>query len=185
VQRHRGLAVDAILDFMKHLGSGTVFFVLMPGTVFVSALVIWRLAELCGEHLINIGEFVVVVLILLTVVIYMVSNWQEITPYILAAGYLVAFMIYVQLRQGEERRVRIDYKQMQASLEEVKQAQTERARKERRRTTHQRATPSAEESETAEERIAVCPFCQRESLIVQGKCMGCGQMLPKEPEHRD
>jgi len=171
--------VYGLVDFLRHLPSGTVFFVLIPASVLVAALVIWRVAELYGDEVITLGEFLLVVALLLTVMTYLITNWRDMTPYIVAACYLAAFLVYVHLREGRERTLKIDYKRMQASLEEVRKARDQESRKRPAPAAQTRTRASAEEAEEAEERIAVCPFCQRESLIVRGKCMGCGQMVSK------
>ena len=177
--------VYGLVNFLKELGSGTVFFVLVPAAVLIAALVIWRLAELYGEELITIGEFVVVVSLLLSVIMYLVANWRDTAPYIAAAAYLTCFLIYVHLREGSRRRVKVSYEQIKASLTEVRQAGLRKEAEKRARTARAERSARSADDKDAEERVAVCPFCKRESLIVRGKCMGCGQNVSKARELLD
>ncbi len=177
--------MSGLVDFMKHLPSGTIFFVLMPASVVIAALVITRLADLYGEDVITLGELAIWVTLLLTVLLYVVSQWRGVTPYLVAAGYLTAFLIFVRLREaGHKEFAKIDFKQIQGSLKELREGLPKTPRK-RAASKAEEAVAAAFEEEETPEQIAVCPFCQRESLIVRGKCMGCGQLVSKARELLD
>ena len=175
--------MSGLIGFEKGLGSGTIFFVMMPAVAIVAALVVWRLWELFGEELISVGEISLMILLLLTVFVYLLSEWRTTTPYIAVAVYLTGFLVYVRLVEGRQRKVKLDYQQMKTSLVEVGKARVEREQKQVRAGRRaERAAAEARAEEDAEERLGMCPFCQKESLIVRGVCQGCEQKISEAGE---